>query len=73
MGVGSKAKLIVENVFLTTAIENLQQTQRLQYSRQYNLQVLASVVSTKSAVKPSILEVYSHLILDVLFWKLNKR
>ena len=44
LGLGSKAKLIVENV-LTTSTENLQQTQRLQYSRQYNLQVLASVQS----------------------------
>ena len=49
----SKEKQIVENV-LTTSTENLQQTQRLQYSRQYNLKVLASVQSTKSAVKPSI-------------------
>ena len=52
-GLGSKAKQIVENV-LTTSTENLQQKQLLQYSRQYNLQVLASVQSTKSAVKPSI-------------------
>ena len=44
LGLGSKAKQIVENVF-TTSTENLQQTQRLQYSRQYNLQVLASVQS----------------------------
>ena len=33
-GLGSKAKQIIENV-LTTSTENLQQTQRLQYSRQY--------------------------------------
>ena len=32
-------------MFLSTSTENLQQTQRLQYSRQYNLQVLASVQS----------------------------
>ena len=44
LGLGSKTKLIVENV-LTTSTENLQQTQRLQYSRQYNLHVLASVQS----------------------------
>ena len=44
LGLGSKAKQIVENV-LTTSTENLQQTQRLQYSRQYNLQTLASVQS----------------------------
>ena len=50
---GSKAKKIVENV-LTTSTDNLQQTQRLQYSRQYNLQVLASVQTKKSAVKPRI-------------------
>ena len=43
-GPGSKAKQIVENV-LTTPTENLQQTQRPQYNRQYNLQVLASVQS----------------------------
>ena len=49
---GSKAQQIVDNV-LTTSTYNLQQTQRLQYSRQYNLQVLASVQSTKSAVKLS--------------------
>ena len=36
LGLGSKAKQMVENV-LTTSTENLQQTQRLQYSRQYNL------------------------------------
>ena len=53
LGLGSKAKQIVENV-LTTSTENLQQTLRLQYSRQYNLQVLASGQSEKSAVKPSI-------------------
>ena len=53
LGLGSKAKQTVENV-LTTSTENLQQTLRLQYSRQYNLQVLASVQSKKSAVKPSI-------------------
>ena len=44
LGLGSKAKQIIENV-LTTSTENLQRTQRLQYSRQYNLQVLASVQS----------------------------
>ena len=44
LGLGSKAKLIVENV-LTTSTENLQQAQRLQYKRQYNIQVLASVQS----------------------------
>ena len=44
LGLGSKAKQIVENV-LTTSTENLHQTQRLQYSRQYNLQVLVSVQS----------------------------
>ena len=54
LGLGSKAIQIVENV-LTTSTENLQQTQRLQYSRQYNLQVLAASVQSKnSAVKPSI-------------------
>ena len=36
LGLGPKAKQIVENV-LTTSTENLQQTQRLQYSRQYSL------------------------------------
>ena len=46
LGLESKAKQIVDNV-LTTSTENLQQTQRLQYSRQYNLQVLASVQSKK--------------------------
>ena len=46
LGLGSKAKQIVENA-LTTSTENLQQTQRLQYSRQYNLKVLASVQSKK--------------------------
>ena len=51
LGLESKAKQIVVNVLTST--ENLQQT-RLQYSRQYNLQVLASVQSKKSAVKPSI-------------------
>ena len=51
LGLESKAKQIVENVLTST--DNLQQT-RLQYSRQYNLQVLASVQSKKSAVKPSI-------------------
>ena len=56
-GLGSKAKQTVENV-LTTSTENLQLTQRLQYSRQYNLQVLASVQSKKSAVKSSIKEVH---------------
>ena len=44
LGLGSKAKQIVENV-LTTSTESLQQTQRLRYTRQYNLQVLASVQS----------------------------
>ena len=44
-GLGSKAKHIEESV-LTTSTENLHQTQNLQYSRQYNLQVLASVKST---------------------------
>ena len=44
LGLGSKAKQIVDNV-LSTSTEILQQTQRLQYSRQYNLQVLASVQS----------------------------
>ena len=52
-GLGSKAKQIVENV-LTTSTENLQQIHRLQYSTQCNLKVLASVQSTKSAVKPNI-------------------
>ena len=36
LGLGSKAKQIVDNV-LSTSTENLQQTQRLQYSSQYNL------------------------------------
>ena len=49
LGLGSEAKQIVENV-LPTSTENLQQTQRLQCSRQYNLQVLASIQSKKSAV-----------------------
>ena len=53
LGLGSKAKQIVESV-LTTSTENLQETQRLQNSKQYNLQVLASVQSKKSAAKPSI-------------------
>ena len=53
LGLGSKAKQIVENV-LTTSTETLQQTQRLQYSRQYNIQVLASVQSKQSVVKLSI-------------------
>ena len=34
-GLGSKAKQIVEDVY-TTSTKNLQQTQRLQYSRQYS-------------------------------------
>ena len=44
LGLGSKAKQIVENV-LTTFTENLQQTQRLQYSRQYNLSTVYNILS----------------------------
>ena len=50
---------------------NLKQTQRLQYSRQYTLKVLASMPSTKSAAKPNLQEVYSNFISRLsLFQKL---
>ena len=54
LGLESKAKQIVGNVFNFFHREPAADTPSMQYSRQYNLQVLASVQSKKSAVKPSI-------------------
>ena len=54
LGLGSKAKQIVENVFNYFPRYSAADTTSAIYSRQYNLQVLSSVQSKKSAVKPSI-------------------